>query len=219
MHWHANICIWTDMTMLPISHRQNSAVYRQYLLVKTAMLFFYTECSETQLLFRLWLIKSSVLFHTGRSVQPSNYIKCCIIFRPLCNHPNKRLYDVTFACRFFCVVSKWLSACCEQIGVCAVVVDCLSDPDLLRNQCCMILHGCEVISFDSRLSNAKMSVIGYAKWKTLVLAQKSLIGQALVVILKERFQGITGHSAFIISQSFFIPVNVVLQICVVAHSM
>jgi len=53
----------------------------------------------------------------------------------------------------------------------------------------------------------------------LVLAQKSLIGQALVVILKERFQGITGHSAFIISQSFFIPVNVVLQICVVAHSM
>jgi len=41
------------MTMLPISHRQNSAVYRQYLLVKTAMLFFYTECSETQLLLRL----------------------------------------------------------------------------------------------------------------------------------------------------------------------
>jgi len=37
--------------------------------------------------------------------------------------------------------------------------------------------------------------------KTLVSAQNSLIGRALVVTLRKDFQVITGHSAFITSQS------------------
>jgi len=67
------------------------------------------ECSETQVATSsVSLIdkhKCSVLFLAHR-------IFMHIIIRPLCNSPNKTLYDVTFACRFW--GGKQMIAC-EQI--------------------------------------------------------------------------------------------------------
>jgi len=67
------------------------------------------------------------------------------IYGPLHNHPNKLLYDVTFARRF--LYGEQMTDCEHiTIRVHAVVVDCFSDPGLPRNQRCTVLHHCEVMS-------------------------------------------------------------------------
>jgi len=70
-----------------------------------------------------------ILSHVLDSAQPSDYIKQCIIYRPLHNRPNKLPYDVTFVHRY--LHDKKMTIC-KQIRVHAVVVDCFTVQGLCR---------------------------------------------------------------------------------------
>jgi len=70
------------------------------------------------------------------------------MFRPLRNHPNEPVYDVTFSLRV-CAVSRWLPA--NK----AVIFDYLRDPALHRILCYILLHRTEVLSFNCDFSVPK----------------------------------------------------------------
>jgi len=78
---------------------------------------------------------------------------------------------------------------------------------------CSVLHHSEVISFNSGLSNAKILIIGNEKhW----YQPKQPYWLSFNCNTQKKFQIITGHSAFITSQSLFVFSNVVLKRYVIA---
>jgi len=129
-------------------------VYWQYLLIKATTLFFCMECSETQVA-TACMINWRKLCTVPYDAQISDCIKQCAIFRPLRNHPNKPVYDVTFAPRF-CAVGRWLPA--NK----AVIFDYFSDPGWRRIPCYTLLHCTEALSFNCGLSVAKYR---HRQWK------------------------------------------------------
>ena len=66
---------------------------------------------KPKLLLRLWL--RQILCTIPYDTQLSDCIKQSAIFRPLCNYPNKPVYNVTFTIRF-CV--RMMAACKQGHG-------------------------------------------------------------------------------------------------------
>ena len=131
-----------------------------------------------------------ILCNVPYDIQPSDWFKY-VIFRPLCNRPNKPVYDVTFAPRF-CVVSRWLPANKS------VVFDYLSDPGLRRIPCYTLLHRTEVLSLSIELylkSNQSNFISRSIRLAQLFRTNSGI--DLIVKIHKERFPNyhcLCGHS-------------------------
>ena len=95
---------------------------------------------KLKLLLCLWLKK--IVCPVPHSAQPSNFIKYCVIHRLLRIRPNKSLYDLTFNHMFF--RGNQMTAC-EQIRVCAVVVNCFNYLGLHIIWCFTVCHRSEMM--------------------------------------------------------------------------
>ena len=99
MYRHANIYIgWYD-NITDVSYRRNSTdIHRRYLLIKVLCCCSAWSVQKPKLLLRLWpcLINANAL-SCSQCTEPS-----WIIIRPVYNSPDKTLYDVIIARRFWC---------------------------------------------------------------------------------------------------------------------